>query len=170
MLSLCGIYGKPDLRSWNRFKSNMLTAHSGWANNRLVEGTTAALQHNLGLGGAVVVTVYKRADGKESKPVTSEEIGKHNQLGYNPAVEAKGFTKSQVDRVRSKKMRSEWVSQEQNILSVKAYADDLDRHCRMSSRRSSRDSRCYHVVDVDTNDMISDVTIQAAILRPLRRN
>ncbi len=84
----------------------------GWANNRLVEGTTAALQHNLGLGGAVVVTVYKRADGKKCAPVSSEDIGKHNGLGYNPAVEAKGFTKSQVDRVRSKRARSEWALQD----------------------------------------------------------
>lgn len=84
----------------------------GWANNRLVEGTTAALQHNLGLGGAVVVSVYKRADGKASTPVSSEEVGKRNGLGYNPAVEAKGFTKKQVDSVRSKKARSEWALQD----------------------------------------------------------
>ena len=84
----------------------------GWANNRLVEGTTAALQHNLGLGGAVVVTVYKRADGKKCAPVSSEEVGKKNKLGYNPAVEAKGFTKKQADSVRSKTKASEWyVSQ-----------------------------------------------------------
>ncbi|GAB7365206.1 hypothetical protein MBLNU230_g6292t1 [Neophaeotheca triangularis] len=81
----------------------------GWANNRLVKGTTAALQHNLGLGGAVVVTVYKRADGKESAPVSTEEVGKRNGLGYNPAVEAKGFTKSQVARTRSKTAASEWA-------------------------------------------------------------
>jgi len=81
----------------------------GWANNRLVEGTTAALQHNLGLGGAVVVSVYKRADGKASDAVSSEEIGKKNGLGYNPAVEAKGFTRAQVDTVRSKKARNEWA-------------------------------------------------------------
>ena len=58
------------------------------------------------------MTVYKRADGKESKPVSNEEIGKKNGLGYNPAVEAKGFTKAQVDQVRSKKMRSEWALQD----------------------------------------------------------
>jgi len=81
----------------------------GWANNRLIEGTTAALQHNLGLGGAVVVSVYKRADGEKSTPVSSEEVGKRNGLGYNPAVEAKGFTKRQVDSVRSRKARSEWA-------------------------------------------------------------
>ena len=81
----------------------------GWANNRLVEGTTAAMQHNLGLGGAVVVSVYKRADGKASDAVSSEEVGKRNKLGYNPAVEAKGFTRAQVDTVRSKKARNEWA-------------------------------------------------------------
>ena len=53
----------------------------GWANNRLVKGTKVCLQHNLGLGGAVVVTVYKRADGKEATPVSSEEVGKRNGLG-----------------------------------------------------------------------------------------
>ena len=81
----------------------------GWANNRLVQGTTAALQHNLGLGGAVVVSVYKRADGKASDAVSSEEVGRKNGLGYNPAVEAKGFTRAQADTVRSKKARNEWA-------------------------------------------------------------
>lgn len=81
----------------------------GWANNRLVKGTEVALQHNLGLGGAAVVTVYKRADGKVASPVGDETIGKKNGLGYNPAVVAKGFTKQQADAVRSKKARSEWA-------------------------------------------------------------
>lgn len=81
----------------------------GWANNRLVEGTTVALQHNLGLGGAVVVTVYKRADGKTSESVDSQTVGQKNGLGYNPAVEAKGFSKAQVNQVRSKQHRSEWA-------------------------------------------------------------
>jgi len=81
----------------------------GWANNRMVKGTDAALQHNLGLGGAVVVTVYKRADGKVAVPVSDAEIGRRNGLGYNPAVEAKGFTRAQANQVRSKKARSEWA-------------------------------------------------------------
>jgi len=84
----------------------------GWANNRLVPGANVALQHNLGLGGAAVVTVYKRADGKAPQKVSSEEIAKKSGFGYNPAVEAKGFTKSQADAVRSKKMRSEWALQD----------------------------------------------------------
>lgn len=90
----------------------MLTSHSGWANNRLVNGTNAALQHNLGLGGAVVVTVYKRADGKTATAVSSQDVGKQNKLGYNPAVEAKGFTKAQADSVRSKNSRSDWALQD----------------------------------------------------------
>ena len=54
----------------------------GWANNRLVENTKYCLQHNLGLGGAVVVTVYKRGDGKANSPVSDTEVGKINGLGY----------------------------------------------------------------------------------------
>ena len=44
--------------------------------------------------------------------MSSEEVGKRNGLGYNPAVEAKGFTKAQVDKVRSKTKRSEWALQD----------------------------------------------------------
>ncbi|KAK2861378.1 hypothetical protein FQN49_004251 [Arthroderma sp. PD_2] len=43
------------------------------------------------------------------KEVSNEEIGKINQLGYNPAVEAKGFTAEQATRVLSKENRSEWA-------------------------------------------------------------
>lgn len=93
----------------------------GWANNRLVppqggqagqKGVDVALQHNLGLGGACVCTVYKRADGKLGAEVSSDEVGKRNGLGYNPAVEARGFTREQADKVRSKKSRSEWALQD----------------------------------------------------------
>ncbi|KAL9026255.1 MAG: hypothetical protein Q9180_007515 [Flavoplaca navasiana] len=76
----------------------------GWADNRLVEGAKVALQHNLGLGGAVVVSVYKRADGG-----SNESVSERGEVGYNPAVEARGFTKEQVDMVRSRKARSEWA-------------------------------------------------------------
>ncbi|KAJ9642401.1 hypothetical protein H2201_004793 [Coniosporium apollinis] len=84
----------------------------GWANNRYVDGVTAALQHNLGLGGAVVCSVYKRADGKSNSKLSDEEVKKQTGLGYNPAVEAKGFTKEQADAVRSKKARSDWALQD----------------------------------------------------------
>ncbi|CAL5873982.1 uncharacterized protein PFLUO_LOCUS8267 [Penicillium psychrofluorescens] len=81
----------------------------GWANNRLLDGTAAALQHNLGLGGAVVVTVYKRADGKVAAAVPSDVVGKLTGLGYNPAVEAKGFTAEQAKSVISQKHASEYA-------------------------------------------------------------
>ena len=82
----------------------------GWANNRAHhKETTACLQHNLGLGGAVVVTVYKRADGKAAPKLDSAAVGKFNGLGYNPAVEAKGFTAEQVKAACSKKSFSTWA-------------------------------------------------------------
>ncbi|KAH6663381.1 putative Non-specific lipid-transfer protein [Halenospora varia] len=84
----------------------------GWANNRLIKDTKVALQHNLGLGGAVVVTVYKRADGKSNDEISSAEVGKKNKLGYNPAVEAKGFTEAQATSVRSKTKTSAWALQD----------------------------------------------------------
>lgn len=80
----------------------------GWANNRAVKGTKYALQHNLGLGGAAVVTVYKRPDGQEASVLGSEEVGRVSGVGYNPAVEARGFTEEQADKVRSKR-RSEFA-------------------------------------------------------------
>ena len=81
----------------------------GWANNRNVPQTKWALQHNLGLGGAVVVTVYRRADGKVAPVVADEAVGKVNGLGYNPAVEARGFTAAQAGSVRSRERTSEWA-------------------------------------------------------------
>lgn len=84
----------------------------GWANNRAAPNTRYCLQHNLGLGGAAVVTVYRRADGKMAPAVNSTMVGQRNKLGYNPAVEARGFTKEQVDQVRSKKHGSDWALQD----------------------------------------------------------
>jgi sterol carrier protein 2 len=84
----------------------------GWANNRSISDTKVALQHNLGLGGAVVCTVYKRGDGSAATDMSDAEVAKATGLGYNPATQAKGFTKQQVDSVRSKKARSEWALQD----------------------------------------------------------
>ncbi|KAJ9625383.1 hypothetical protein H2204_010356 [Knufia peltigerae] len=90
-----------------------LTWHlRGWANNRLVKDTKYCLQQNLGLGGAVVVTVYKRADGKAASPVSDSEVGKTNHLGYNPATQAKGFTIEQAKQVLSRKSYSDWAVQD----------------------------------------------------------
>lgn len=84
----------------------------GWANNRAVAGTRYCLQHNLGLGGAVVVTVYKRADGGAAPQVADDEVGRRNGLGYNPATQAKGFTAEQARRVRSRERVSDWALQD----------------------------------------------------------
>lgn len=84
----------------------------GWANNRAAPNTKYCLQHNLGLGGAVVVTVYSRADGKEAPRVDSATVGKINKLGYNPAVAARGFTAEQVRAVRSRTKSSAWALQD----------------------------------------------------------
>jgi sterol carrier protein 2 len=81
----------------------------GWANNRLAENTSVALQHNLGLGGAVVVTVYKRADGQKNAKVGDEEVKKLSGVGYNPAVEVRYVTKEDGDKVRSRKNRNEYA-------------------------------------------------------------
>ena len=81
----------------------------GWANNRLAQDVDVALQHNLGLGGAVVVTIYKRADGGKSVAVSDEEISKVSGVGYNPAVQAKFVTKEDAEKVRSKRNRVEYA-------------------------------------------------------------
>ncbi|PHH67696.1 hypothetical protein CDD80_593 [Ophiocordyceps camponoti-rufipedis] len=84
----------------------------GWANNRAAPGTRFCLQHNLGLGGAVVVTVYRRPDGGEAPRVDDAEVGRLNGLGYNPAVEARGFTREQAAKARSRTASSDWALQD----------------------------------------------------------
>ncbi|KAK8086637.1 Non-specific lipid-transfer protein [Apiospora phragmitis] len=91
----------------------------GWANNRDFPHTKYALQHNLGLGGAVVVTVYSRPDRSEAPKLDSATIGKMNRLDYNPAIEAKGFTAAQAAAVRSKSKSSAWALQD-TLKKVKA--------------------------------------------------
>jgi sterol carrier protein 2 len=81
----------------------------GWANNRLVSDTGVALQHNLGLGGAVVVTVYKRADGQTNRKLSDSEVLQASGVGYNPAVEARYVTPEDGERVRSKTKRHDYV-------------------------------------------------------------
>ncbi|PSR85542.1 nonspecific lipid-transfer protein, mitochondrial precursor [Coniella lustricola] len=84
----------------------------GWANNRNVNGTKYCLQHNLGLGGAAVVSVYRRADGKEAPRLDDAAVAKVTGLGYNPATQAKGFTEAQARAVRSKEKSSDWALQD----------------------------------------------------------
>lgn len=81
----------------------------GWANNRLADSPDVALQHNLGLGGAVVITVYKRADGQKAVKMSDEEVIKASQFDYNPAVEARYVTREDGEKVRSMKNRNEYA-------------------------------------------------------------
>lgn len=84
----------------------------GWANNgRLVKEVDVALQHNLGLGGAVVVNVYKRADGKRNtdENLSEADIAKSSGVGYNPAVEARFVTPADGEKVRSKHFKDEYA-------------------------------------------------------------
>lgn len=86
----------------------------GWANNRLVQDkeTRYALQQNLGLGGASVVTIYQRADGQKATLITDAEVARLTGLGYNPATQAKGFTSADVARTVSKKHFSRFALQD----------------------------------------------------------
>nr|OQO27875.1 hypothetical protein B0A51_05188 [Rachicladosporium sp. CCFEE 5018] len=80
----------------------------GWANNRHVDADVA-LQHNLGLGGAVVINVYKRADGKANRQLSDAEITKASAFDYNPATEAKHPSVADTEKVRSRTHRSDYA-------------------------------------------------------------
>ncbi|KAF9393854.1 hypothetical protein CPC16_000981 [Podila verticillata] len=57
-----------------------------------------ALQHNVGLGGAVVISLYKKAElGSSPKYVDSRK-----RVGYNPATEAREVSEEEVESVRAK--------------------------------------------------------------------
>lgn len=58
----------------------------------------------MGLGGATIVTIYKRADGKpapKAEDIKAEDDGRH-RLGYNPAVEARSISKADWEAVKSR--------------------------------------------------------------------
>ncbi|KAF9973079.1 sterol carrier protein 2 [Actinomortierella ambigua] len=78
----------------------------GWAGERQVKNVRYALQHNVGLGGAVVVSIYKKATELGSSP---KWVDPRKRLGYNQAVEARPVTDEQVASVRAKQ-HSEFMS------------------------------------------------------------
>lgn len=67
----------------------------------------------MGLGGATVVTIYKRADGRvapNTDDTRPEDDGRH-RLGYNPAEQAQSITLSDWEAVRSQGSgTSEWAT------------------------------------------------------------
>ena len=82
----------------------------GWANNRHVNvgAGQAALQHNAALGGAAVVTLLRRMDGQRNQILKDSSVAKINDLGYNPAVEARGYTVEHAEEVKAKRT-SPWM-------------------------------------------------------------
>ncbi|RMZ83431.1 hypothetical protein DV737_g1595, partial [Chaetothyriales sp. CBS 132003] len=85
----------------------------GWATSRQVPGTKYCLQHNMGLGGATVVTIYKRADGKQAPEPTEirpEDDGR-GRLGYNPAEEARSIRREDWEATKAHGQgSSEWAT------------------------------------------------------------
>jgi sterol carrier protein 2 len=73
----------------------------GWATNRSVPNTRYALQHNLGLGGAVVIGIYKRADGQAAPAQAPPASDGRSRLGYNPAIESHPITKEMLRKVQA---------------------------------------------------------------------
>lgn len=75
----------------------------GWATNRSVPGTKLCLQHNLGLGGCVVMGLYRRADSLVA-PSTRDLNARDGikRLGYNPAIEARPISHAQLMSVVSR--------------------------------------------------------------------
>ncbi|ORY91059.1 thiolase-like protein [Syncephalastrum racemosum] len=64
----------------------------GWTGDRQVPNVKYALQHNVGLGGAVVVSIYKKANANKTQPRAS----------YNPAVEARHITQEEYQKAVAK--------------------------------------------------------------------
>ncbi|KAI9258802.1 thiolase-like protein [Phascolomyces articulosus] len=71
----------------------------GWTGDRQVPNVKYALQHNVGLGGAVVVGIYKKANNNPTQP----------HVGYNPAVEARPITQEDYNKACSKTKRAEFL-------------------------------------------------------------
>ncbi|KAI7851136.1 thiolase-like protein [Circinella umbellata] len=71
----------------------------GWTGDRQVPNVKYALQHNVGLGGAVVIGIYKKANGNTTQP----------HLGYNPATEARPITQEDYNKACSKTKRAEFL-------------------------------------------------------------
>jgi sterol carrier protein 2 len=70
----------------------------GWCADRQVSNLQVALQHNIGLGGAVVVGLYRHCQLKPasgSKPATDPR----QRFGYNPAVECREISKVDFNKV-----------------------------------------------------------------------
>jgi sterol carrier protein 2 len=68
----------------------------GWAGKRQVPNVKYALAHNVGLGGAVVVSLYRK--GFPDVPTPRPEA----RHGYNPGAEARSITDKDFERARAR--------------------------------------------------------------------
>lgn len=87
----------------------------GWAKRRSVASTRYCLQHNMGMGGATVVTIYKRIDGEVAPRVedTKPEEDGRSRLGYNPAEEARSISREDWKSVLAEgEASSAWAAAE----------------------------------------------------------
>jgi sterol carrier protein 2 len=66
----------------------------GWAGKRQVPNVRHALQHNVGLGGAVVVSLLRK--GFPEVPTAAPAA----RLGYNAATECRPVSEDDAARVR----------------------------------------------------------------------
>jgi sterol carrier protein 2 len=71
----------------------------GWCGQRQIPDLKYALQHNVGLGGAVVVGVLKKADIKGADKGWQDS---RERFGYNPAVEARIVTRAEIAKIQGK--------------------------------------------------------------------
>lgn len=56
----------------------------GLAGKRQVKGAKVALQHNIGIGGAVVVSLYKMGYPQKSRYSRTSQFGHLHKLGPSP--------------------------------------------------------------------------------------
>ncbi|KAI9598388.1 thiolase-like protein [Syncephalis fuscata] len=70
----------------------------GWCGDRQVPNLQVALQHNIGLGGAVVIGLYHHCGLKTEKGKTAA-VDPRKRFGYNPAIECHSITKDDFDQV-----------------------------------------------------------------------
>ncbi|GJJ08899.1 hypothetical protein Clacol_003119 [Clathrus columnatus] len=72
------------------------------------------LVHNIGLGGAVVVSLLRRPEfwkegGNDGRASLANPVFCRERLGYNHACEFRPITKADVDKVKSKKNSSQYM-------------------------------------------------------------
>ncbi|KAI8850076.1 thiolase-like protein [Chytridium lagenaria] len=72
----------------------------GWTGKRQTQNPRYALQHNIGLGGAVVITLYKKPEGL---PAPGKWQDPRERFGYNPATECRDIREEDFKKVMSRK-------------------------------------------------------------------